>query len=288
MQNDLKILKQQQIRTNDLNDNTTLTANNPGSSNTSDTEISEDESTANSRAPRSRSTHEIREELEVITEFDCHNISVETFITELKLSLANLPNRLHSRFIRLIVISKLIREPRQAIDGLELKTIDDLIAALRNEYDCMKSYDLAMIERNQCAQGRDDVKLFNRRFNTAHRSLKRTLANDSTIIQEHKAVLFANENRIALPQFIRGLKPSIRDKAQNYALEVEREEITTRDYDRKFQNLRTYAPQQHSSERIRPRLAPVQARQNIQQQLPAYQGSHPSNNAPRVCYHRSY
>lgn len=71
-------------------------------------DISEDESSASSQ--RTMSMRRLKEELALIIEFDGHNISVETFISEIKSIIHTINSNNHPRLIRLIITQKIVRE----------------------------------------------------------------------------------------------------------------------------------------------------------------------------------
>lgn len=219
-----------------------------------DADMTEDESDGISNNTRrfNYTNKDLSEELKIITEFNGHNISVETFIFEIKSTIAEIPKSHTNRFIRLIMAQKIIGDARKTIDGNEIHDLNDLIKVLRLNFGESKSYDISILERSQCRQGRDNILMYNKRFNITQQNIKRAIANDSTIPIEHKKFSYKNEERHGLVQYIRGLNHDLRlfvkagspqtlNEAQTAALESEKEErisnyVTREDRYRTHQN----------------------------------------------------
>jgi Zinc knuckle. len=142
------------------------------------------------------------------------------------------------------------------------------------------------LERSQCIQSKNGVNEYSKRFPKLHRDAKRAIANDVNIAIEHRKILFANEDRIALPQYIRGLNYRIRNRVQgrrpkdlkeanNFALEVERDETITNEFDRRFGRPR----EQRQDERVRKPILPTH-----KQSSPEYTQLRETVNPLRNCY----
>lgn len=179
---------------------------------------------------------ELKSQLEVITEFDGNNISVETFIFEIKSVFNNVPEDSKALFTRLIISKKIVRHARKMIDGYDIRSVEDLFHTLRINFGENKSYDVALLERSQCQQSNDSVLNYNKKFNECHLNVKRAVNNNSEFNAENRALILKNEERQGLAHYIRGLRASIKlfvkaskpttiREAQNLALETEKEEV---------------------------------------------------------------
>ncbi|KAK0078243.1 hypothetical protein PV326_009480 [Microctonus aethiopoides] len=201
----------------------------------------------------------LKANLDLITEFEGNNISVETFIFEIKTVIDEIPEESHNKFIRLIIAKKIVKQARKAIDGHDIRSIDDLNNTLRENFGETKSFDIATLERSQCHQGNDNVISYNKRFNEIHLNVKRAINNNANFDANHRKVSLINEEQQGLVQYIRGLQPSIKlfvkadqpktlRDAQNSALETEKEEITSKFIHRKpiFEQNKTLAKQRNA------------------------------------------
>ncbi|KAK0169630.1 hypothetical protein PV328_011789 [Microctonus aethiopoides] len=176
--------------------------------------------------------------LNLITEFEGNNISVETFIFELTTTIAEIPDDAKNNFIRLIISQKIVKQARKMIDGHDIRSIEDLIQVLRNNFVETKSFDVATLERSQCQQNNDSVLLYNKKFNEIHLNVKRAINNNIEFDADARKAILKNEENQGMVQYIRGLRPNgklfvkasqpkILREAQNLALETEKEEITS-------------------------------------------------------------
>ncbi|KAI4484927.1 hypothetical protein M0802_012947 [Mischocyttarus mexicanus] len=97
----------------------------------SDTEPTDDDSMESSRH---LSNQRLRDKMHLITDFDGKNISVETFIWEIKQVLKNFRGVEKQRLLRIILTQKILKEARTAIDGIDIHEAEDLFTILRNEF----------------------------------------------------------------------------------------------------------------------------------------------------------
>ncbi|XP_044005455.1 GATA zinc finger domain-containing protein 8-like [Aphidius gifuensis] len=218
-----------------------ITQNNENNDN-NDNESNDENSSEQSEAacnPIVASMSSLKAYLEMITEFDGNNISVETFIFGINSMLNDIQADQKTTFLRLIISKKIIRNARKMIDGNDIRTSDDLFQVLRNYFGENKSYDVSLLERSQCQQGRDNVTLYNKRFNEYHANVKRSINNNCKISSTQRHIILANEEEQGLSQYIRGLRSNIKifvksgkpetiRQAQNLALETEKEEEISR------------------------------------------------------------
>ncbi|KAH0563565.1 hypothetical protein KQX54_002205 [Cotesia glomerata] len=179
---------------------------------------------------------DLKSHLEVFTKFDGDNISVETFIFEIKSIFNEVPEESRVLFIRLIISKKIVRYARKVIDGNDIRSLEDLIRILRINFGENKSYDVTLLERSQCQQNDQSVLNYNKKFNDCHLNVKRALNNNSEFDAENRMLILKNEERQGLAQYVRGLRASIKlfvksgkpttiREAQNLALEIEKEEL---------------------------------------------------------------
>ncbi|KAK0166575.1 hypothetical protein PV327_004069 [Microctonus hyperodae] len=124
------------------------------------------------------------------------------------------------------------------IDGHDIRSIEDLIQVLRNNFGETKSFDVATLERSQCQQNSKSVLSYNKRFNEIHLNVKRAINNNIEFDANARKAILKNEKNQGMVQYIRGHRPNIRlfvkasqpktlREAQNLALETEKEEITS-------------------------------------------------------------
>ncbi|KAI4487681.1 hypothetical protein M0802_011943 [Mischocyttarus mexicanus] len=121
----------------------------------SDTGLTDGDSMESSRH---LSNQRLRDEIHLITDFNGKNISVETFIWEIKQVLQKFRGVEKQRLLRLISTQKILRKARIAFDGIEIYEADDLFALLRNEFCTEINYDIMALERTQCYQKDETVK----------------------------------------------------------------------------------------------------------------------------------
>ncbi|XP_076673008.1 uncharacterized protein LOC143371557 [Andrena cerasifolii] len=180
-----------------------------------------------------RMTRKIRDNLEVISEFDGTNMAVETFLKEV-VSLHDTIKPPENLFVQLIVAKRIVRQAKLAIDGYPTRTVSELSHALRREFGRVKGYDLAVLERQQCRQNRESMVKYVKRFNLLHQDVRRAITNNSGYSENKKAVLIEHDDENAAVQFIRNTDPDIRlqvkaqrpetlREAQEMAIEIENE-----------------------------------------------------------------
>ena len=116
-------------------------------------------------------TRKIRDNLEVISEFDGTNMAVETFLKEI-VSLHDTIKPPENLFVQLVVAKRIVREAKLAIDGYPTRTVSELSHALRREFGRVKGYDLAVLERQQCRQNREPMIKYVKRFNLLHQDVR--------------------------------------------------------------------------------------------------------------------
>lgn len=116
--------------------------------------------------------------LNLITDFEGNNISVETLIFESTATIAEIPDDAKNNFIRLIISQKIVRQARKMIESHDVRSIEDSIQVLRNNFGETKSFDVATLERSQCQQNNDSDLLYNEKFNEIHLNVKRAINNN--------------------------------------------------------------------------------------------------------------
>ncbi|KAI4472315.1 hypothetical protein M0802_016947 [Mischocyttarus mexicanus] len=151
------------------------------------------------KSSRHLSNQHLRDEMHLITDFKGKNISVETFIWKIKQVLQNFSGKEKQRLFRLILTQKVLREARTAIDGIEIYEAGDLFALLRNEFDTVKNYDRMALKGTKYYQKDEKVNKYSKRFIRTRHDVRRALTNYVSIPVEHKKILFANGDKIALP-----------------------------------------------------------------------------------------
>lgn len=197
------------------------------------------------------------EQLKLIPEFNGDNISVETFIFELRIALREINADERNRFIRLVKAQKITGKAQRSLDGADIQNVEDFQQVLRLYFGETKTLDTARIERSMCMQGNENVLDYNRRFTNAQLNIRRAISNDSSIDSTHRKYALSDEEKHGLSQYIRGLKESHRiivkaqrpktiREAQNLALESERED----------QMIKYYSSQRPSSSFTRTNIRP--------------------------------
>lgn len=253
--------------------------------------ISDNESTSSSSF---LSTSQLKAELDLVTHFDGRNISVETFISDIKNFLDSMSSVNHARAIKLITTQKIVNEARTAIDGQQIVDRDSLFEVLRGQYGNCKSYELAILERSQCVQGRESVAAYSRRFDQLHRDVRRSIINDPSNTTDTHSILLNNEDKIGLTQFVRGLKykikirvqslrPTTIKEAQNFSSEIEREEYVDEEIYRRLSRRRPHPPE--NDQRSHKPVPHGTFTNRGNPTVPQYNSSTTTASQPRRCFH---